>query len=168
MLQHLLPAFRRCVFLATPRPGRRLSEAVEAGQRSPSLPAGGRLLVAGSGAVVICLILSHWPQSLCPSVFLLFVSSQRGSWLPREASIHLLLATPQSTIPRDMSLDVNVNPRKLLLRITHPLKTILVQGQHHRSHITRTGWVLKLSIFFFYFFKDILCSRRISSQGRWS
>eukprot|EP00064_Thunnus_orientalis_P014659 superscaffoldBa00002579_g14706 len=52
---------------------------------------------------------------------------QRGTWLPREASIHLLLATPQSSIPRDMSLDLAFNPHRLLLRITHPLKTILIQ-----------------------------------------
>lgn len=137
MLQHLLPTSHHCVFTPTPWPSRRLSEVAEAGQRSPSLHVGGRLLVAGPGAAVICLIRSHWPQSSCTSVF---VSSQRGSWLPREASIHLLLATPQSTIPRDMSLDVNVNPRKLLLRMSHPLKTILVQGKHQRSRILRNAW----------------------------
>ncbi|XP_041659524.1 apolipophorins-like [Cheilinus undulatus] len=53
---------------------------------------------------------------------------QRGTWLPREASLHLLLATPQSSIPRDMSLDLTFNPRRLLLRMTHPLKTIVIQG----------------------------------------
>ncbi|KAI4809707.1 hypothetical protein KUCAC02_018573, partial [Chaenocephalus aceratus] len=54
---------------------------------------------------------------------------QRGTWLPREASIHFLLATPQSSIPRDMSLDLTFNPHRLLLRITHPMKTIHIQGQ---------------------------------------
>lgn len=58
---------------------------------------------------------------------------QRGTWLPREASIHLLLATPQSSIPRDMSLDLAFNPHRLLLRITHPLKTILIQGLSERN-----------------------------------
>lgn len=58
---------------------------------------------------------------------------QRGTWLPREASIHLLLATPQSSIPRDMSLDLSFNPHRLLLRITHPLKTIHIQGRSQGS-----------------------------------
>ncbi|XP_061654143.1 uncharacterized protein LOC133489262 isoform X2 [Phyllopteryx taeniolatus] len=51
------------------------------------------------------------------------------SWFPKEASIHLLLATPKSSIPRDMSLDLAFNPRRFLLRLSHPLKSILVQGE---------------------------------------
>lgn len=65
--------------------------------------------------------------------------SQKGSWLPREASLHLLLATPQSSILRDMSLDVDFSPHRLLLRITHPLKTILIQGESQRSSVTTTA-----------------------------
>ncbi|XP_070830189.1 uncharacterized protein [Chaetodon trifascialis] len=65
--------------------------------------------------------------------------AQRGSWLPREASIHLLLATPQSSIPRDMSLDLSFNPRRLLLRITHPLKTIHIHGQLEQERNTKSG-----------------------------
>ncbi|CAK6952249.1 uncharacterized protein LOC121908222 isoform X2 [Scomber scombrus] len=64
---------------------------------------------------------------------------QRGTWLPREASIHLLLATPQSSIPRDMSLDLAFNPHRLLLRITHPMKTILIQGQFEQERNIKTG-----------------------------
>ncbi|XP_068995564.1 uncharacterized protein [Embiotoca jacksoni] len=64
---------------------------------------------------------------------------QRGTWLPREASIHLLLATPQSSIPRDMSLDLAFNPHRLLLRITHPLKTILIQGQLEQESNIQSG-----------------------------
>ncbi|XP_061550368.1 vitellogenin-like [Phycodurus eques] len=51
------------------------------------------------------------------------------SWFPKEASIHLLLATPKSSIPRDMSLDLAFNPRIFLLRLSHPLKSILIQGE---------------------------------------
>ncbi|KAF7669802.1 hypothetical protein LDENG_00124500 [Lucifuga dentata] len=65
--------------------------------------------------------------------------TQRGTWLPREASIHLLLATPQSSIPRDMSLDLAFNPQRLLLRITHPLKTIHIQGQVAQERNIKTG-----------------------------
>ncbi|XP_037837860.1 uncharacterized protein LOC108248532 [Kryptolebias marmoratus] len=64
---------------------------------------------------------------------------QRGSWLPREASIHLLLATPQSSIPRDMSLDLAFNSHRVLLRITHPLKTILIQGQFEQEKNIKSG-----------------------------
>ncbi|CAJ1071926.1 uncharacterized protein LOC122887130 [Xyrichtys novacula] len=64
---------------------------------------------------------------------------QEASWFPREASLHLLLATPQSTIPRDMSLDLTFNPRRLLLRLTHPLKTVLIQGQLEKERKTTSG-----------------------------
>ncbi|XP_033993534.1 apolipophorins-like [Trematomus bernacchii] len=64
---------------------------------------------------------------------------QRGTWLPREASIHFLLATPQSSIPRDMSLDLTFNPHRLLLRITHPLKTIHIQGQLEQERNVKSG-----------------------------
>lgn len=60
-----------------------------------------------------------------------FKPEQRGFWFPREASIHLLLATPQSSISRDMSLDLAFNPSRFLLRISSPLKTIHVQGLSH-------------------------------------
>ena len=59
---------------------------------------------------------------------------QRG-WLPREASLHLLLATPQSSIPRDMSLDLVLQAQRMLLKVSHPLKTILLKGQ---SQTTQT------------------------------
>ncbi|CAB1444060.1 unnamed protein product [Pleuronectes platessa] len=65
--------------------------------------------------------------------------AQRGTWLPREASIHLLLATPQSSIPRDMSVDLAFNPHRLLLRITHPLKTIHIQGQLEQERNVKSG-----------------------------
>ncbi|XP_056913419.1 uncharacterized protein LOC130539234 isoform X1 [Takifugu flavidus] len=71
--------------------------------------------------------------------------AQRGSWLPREASLHVLLATPQSSIPRDMSLDLNFSPNRLLLRITHPLKTILIQGQLVQDRSVMSG-KMELSI----------------------
>ncbi|XP_034558816.1 apolipophorins-like [Notolabrus celidotus] len=64
---------------------------------------------------------------------------QKSTWFPREASLHLLLATPQSSIPRDMSLDLTFNPRRFLLRITHPLKTVLVQGQLEHEKKKKTG-----------------------------
>ncbi|XP_045907286.1 uncharacterized protein LOC123972095 isoform X3 [Micropterus dolomieu] len=64
---------------------------------------------------------------------------QRDTWLPREASIHLLLATPQSSIPRDMSLDLTFNPHRLLLRLSHPLKTIRIQGQLEQERNMKSG-----------------------------
>ncbi|XP_024908126.1 uncharacterized protein LOC112486278 [Cynoglossus semilaevis] len=64
---------------------------------------------------------------------------QRGFWFPREASIHLLLATPQSSISRDMSLDLAFNPSRFLLRISSPLKTIHVQGHLEQERNTKSG-----------------------------
>lgn len=178
MLQCLVPV-SCCRFFTPPsRTSPPLPEAAEAGQRPPSLPAGGCLLTAGSGARKYKDLLSPvrlfslcsenfrarstWPRyvvsgfkgfteydcrPLCVFVlssltvvnsFVPTYFSQRGTWLPREASIHLLLATPQSSIPRDMSLDLNFNPHRLLLRITHPLKTILIQGRSQRNTRTKT------------------------------
>lgn len=48
--------------------------------------------------------------------------------MPLEATLLLFLGTPQSTIPRDVSLDVNLSPKRLILKITHPLKNIHIQG----------------------------------------
>ncbi|KAJ8356852.1 hypothetical protein SKAU_G00196460 [Synaphobranchus kaupii] len=57
--------------------------------------------------------------------------SQRGTWVPLEASLHLFLGTPQSSVPRDVALDLSfssVTP-KLTLKVTHPLKSFSIQGQ---------------------------------------
>ncbi|XP_042083292.1 uncharacterized protein LOC102293428 [Haplochromis burtoni] len=67
------------------------------------------------------------------------IHHQRGTWLPREASIHLLLATPQSSIPRDMSLDLAFSPRRLLLKIIHPLKSIHIHGQLEQERNTKSA-----------------------------
>ncbi|XP_028987618.2 uncharacterized protein LOC114844422 isoform X2 [Betta splendens] len=64
---------------------------------------------------------------------------QRGTWFPREVSIHLLLATPQSSISRDMSLDLAFSPHRLLLRMAHPLKTIHIQGQMEQEGKIKSG-----------------------------
>ncbi|XP_019901155.3 uncharacterized protein LOC105030387 isoform X2 [Esox lucius] len=69
--------------------------------------------------------------------------TQRGSWLPREASLHLLLSTPQSSIPRDLSLDLAFQPDRLLFRISHPLKTVTIQGQLDQ---VRNMWTGKLEL----------------------
>ncbi|XP_054625428.1 uncharacterized protein LOC129177877 [Dunckerocampus dactyliophorus] len=61
------------------------------------------------------------------------------TWLPRDASIHLLLATPKSSMPRDMSLDLAFNPRRFLLRVSHPLKSILMQGQFEQEMSLKTA-----------------------------
>ncbi|XP_057713493.1 uncharacterized protein LOC130929889 [Corythoichthys intestinalis] len=58
---------------------------------------------------------------------------------PKEASIHLLMATPKSSIPRDTSLDLAFNPRRFLLRVSHPLKSILIEGQLEREPAITTA-----------------------------
>ncbi|TSS97525.1 Vitellogenin [Bagarius yarrelli] len=51
---------------------------------------------------------------------------QQNSWIPG-VNLLIFLGTPQSTVPRDMSLDFSLNPRRLVLKIVHPLKSILFQ-----------------------------------------
>ncbi|TRY85495.1 hypothetical protein DNTS_015852 [Danionella cerebrum] len=66
---------------------------------------------------------------------------QTKFWIPLEARLLLFLGTPQSTIARDVSLDINLSPKRLFLKITHPLKSILIQAQledlnnHHSGRI---------------------------------
>nr|XP_033505718.1 uncharacterized protein LOC117271565 [Epinephelus lanceolatus] len=91
---------------------------------------------------------------------------QRGTWLPREASIHLLLATPQSSIPRDMSLDLSFNPHRLLLRITHPLKTIHIQGQLEQERNIKSGKLELLIDGVHYYIMVLVDSHTLLSEQR--
>ncbi|XP_036941120.1 uncharacterized protein LOC119011822 isoform X1 [Acanthopagrus latus] len=92
--------------------------------------------------------------------------AQRGTWVPREASIHLLLATPQSSIPRDMSLDLSFNPHRLLLRITHPLKTIRIQGQLERERNVKSGKLELLVDGSHYYIMGLVDSQTLLSEQR--
>ncbi|XP_045070322.1 uncharacterized protein LOC121534786 [Coregonus clupeaformis] len=93
--------------------------------------------------------------------------TQSGSWLPREASLHLLLATPQSSIPRDMSLDLALSPHRLLLKMTHPLKTITIQGQLDQ---VRNIWTGKLELLIDnvhqYYIMGLIDSQTLLSEQR--
>ncbi|XP_029380588.1 apolipophorins [Echeneis naucrates] len=91
---------------------------------------------------------------------------QRGTWLPREASVHLLLATPQSSIPRDMSLDLAYNPHRLLLRITHPLKTIHIQGQLEQERNVKSGKLELMIDGLHYFIMGLVDTQTIQSEQR--
>lgn len=82
-------------------------------------------------AVITCIMSGygrfvHFIRIFCQND--LFVLCQRNSWMPQEATLLLFLGTPQSTFPRDVSLDLNFNQKKLILKIIHPLKNILIQG----------------------------------------
>uniref|UniRef100_UPI0037E98E19 uncharacterized protein n=1 Tax=Semicossyphus pulcher TaxID=241346 RepID=UPI0037E98E19 len=91
---------------------------------------------------------------------------QRGTWLPREANLHLLLATPQSSIPRDMSLDLTFNPRRLLLRITHPLKTILIQGHLEQERKIKSGKLELLIDGVHYYIMGLVDTQSLLSEQR--
>ncbi|XP_044075986.1 uncharacterized protein LOC122887130 [Siniperca chuatsi] len=91
---------------------------------------------------------------------------QRGTWLPREASIHLLLATPQSSIPRDMSLDLTFNPHRLLLRISHPLKTIHIQGQLEQERNVKSGKLELLIDGVHYYIMGLVDTQTLLSEQR--
>uniref|UniRef100_UPI003AABB2CD uncharacterized protein n=1 Tax=Centroberyx gerrardi TaxID=166262 RepID=UPI003AABB2CD len=92
--------------------------------------------------------------------------TQRGSWLPREASLHLLLATPQSSIPRDTSLDLVFNPHRLLLKIRHPLKTIHIQGQLDQERNVKTGKLELLIDSVHYYIMGLVDTQTILSEQR--
>ncbi|KAM6948683.1 uncharacterized protein FYW47_016632 [Aplochiton taeniatus] len=92
---------------------------------------------------------------------------QRGRWLPREASLHLLLATPQSSIPRDMSLDLALNPHRLLFKITHPLKTIHIHGQLGHERNIQTGRLeLLIDNVYLYYIMGLIDTQNLQSEQR--
>ncbi|XP_029560066.1 uncharacterized protein LOC115156670 isoform X1 [Salmo trutta] len=93
--------------------------------------------------------------------------TQSGSWLPREASLHLLLATPHSSIPRDMSLDLALSPHRLLLKMTHPLKTLTVQGQLDQVRNICTGQLeLLIDNVHQYYIMGLIDSQTLLSEQR--
>ncbi|XP_068195919.1 uncharacterized protein [Antennarius striatus] len=94
------------------------------------------------------------------------LTAQSGSWLPREASIHLLLATPQSSVPRDTSLDLVLRPRRLLLRLHHPLKTIHLQGQLDRDRTATSGKLELLMDGVRYFILGLVDAQNLPSEQR--
>ncbi|XP_070774929.1 uncharacterized protein [Enoplosus armatus] len=91
---------------------------------------------------------------------------QGRTWFPREASIHLLLATPQSSIPRDMSLDLTFNPQRLLLRISHPLKTIHIQGQLEQERNIKSGKLELLIDGVHYYIMGLVDTQTLLSEQR--
>nr|XP_043895928.1 uncharacterized protein LOC122778275 [Solea senegalensis] len=91
---------------------------------------------------------------------------QRGTWFPREASIHLLLASPQSSVSRDMSLDLAFNPQSLLLRITHPLKTIHMQGQLEKESSKKSGKLELIIDGVHYYIMGLVDTQTLMSEQR--
>ncbi|XP_030016481.1 uncharacterized protein LOC115437394 [Sphaeramia orbicularis] len=91
---------------------------------------------------------------------------QRGTWIPREASLHLLLSTPQSTVPRDMSVDLAFNPHRLLLRVSHPLKTIHIQGQLEQERNIKTGKLELLIDSAHFYIMGLVDTQMIASEQR--
>ncbi|XP_015259916.1 PREDICTED: uncharacterized protein LOC107104431 [Cyprinodon variegatus] len=91
---------------------------------------------------------------------------QGGAWFPRDASIHLLLATPQSSIPRDVSLDLTFDPHRVLLRVKHPLKTIILQGQLEQERRVKSG-LLELTVDSVqYYIMGLMDSSSLQSEQR--
>ncbi|RVE61387.1 hypothetical protein OJAV_G00170560 [Oryzias javanicus] len=95
-----------------------------------------------------------------------FLHHQKGSWLPRDASIHLLVATPQSSVPRDMSVDLVINPHRVLLRVTHPLKTIQIQGQLQHEKNIKSGKLEFRIDSFYYYIKGLVDTHTVLSEQR--
>ncbi|XP_057190895.1 apolipophorins-like isoform X2 [Triplophysa rosa] len=92
---------------------------------------------------------------------------QRNSWMPQEATLLLFLGTPQSTFPRDVSLDLNFNPKKMILKITHPLKTILIQGQLEQLNNQHSGRIeLLIDNIHHYFIKGLMETVNSASETR--
>ncbi|XP_023821135.2 uncharacterized protein LOC101165344 isoform X4 [Oryzias latipes] len=95
-----------------------------------------------------------------------FLHHQKGSWFPRDASIHLLLATPQSSIPRDMSVDLVINSHRVLLRVTHPLKTIQIQGQLQHERNIKSGRLELVIDSFHYYIMGLVDTHTVLSEQR--
>ncbi|XP_073705892.1 uncharacterized protein [Garra rufa] len=92
---------------------------------------------------------------------------QRNSWMPLEATLLLFLGTPQSTIPRDVSLDVNLSPKRLILKIIHPLKNILIQAQLEELNNQHSGRIeLLIDNIHHYFIKGLLETANLASETR--
>ncbi|XP_039517178.1 uncharacterized protein LOC120471430 [Pimephales promelas] len=92
---------------------------------------------------------------------------QRNSWMPLEATLLLFLGTPQSTIPRDVSLDVNLSPKRLILKIIHPLKNILIQAQLEELNNQHLGRIeLLIDNIHHYFLKGLLEMVNLASETR--
>ncbi|XP_051722649.1 uncharacterized protein LOC127497907 isoform X1 [Ctenopharyngodon idella] len=93
--------------------------------------------------------------------------TQRNSWMPLEATLLLFLGTPQSTIPRDVSLDVNLSPKRLILKITHPLKNILIQAQLEELNNQHSGRIeLLIDNIHHYFIKGLLETVNLASETK--
>lgn len=81
------------------------------------------------------------------------VCAQRDTWLSREIHLLLSLRTPQASIPRDMGVEFIISQHRLLLKVTHPQKNILIQGLCHRKPFIdilhfRIQWIVKPELFF--------------------
>ncbi|XP_047657702.1 uncharacterized protein LOC113644112 isoform X2 [Tachysurus fulvidraco] len=92
---------------------------------------------------------------------------QQNSWIPHEANILIFLGTPQSTIPRDISLDFNLNPQRLFLKIVHPLKSILIQGQFDELNGQRSGKAeILIDDKYHYYIKGLIETLSLSAEKR--
>ncbi|XP_058251674.1 apolipophorins isoform X3 [Hemibagrus wyckioides] len=95
-----------------------------------------------------------------------FVPKQ-NSWIPREANLLIFLGTPQSTIPRDISLDFNLNPQRLILKIVHPQKSILIQGQFDEVNGQRSGKAeILIDDKYHYYLKGLIETLNLPSEKR--
>ncbi|XP_049338919.1 uncharacterized protein LOC103023384 isoform X1 [Astyanax mexicanus] len=94
-------------------------------------------------------------------------TSQKNSWMPLEANLLIFLGTPQSTIPRDVSLDLSFSPRRLVLKIVHPLKTLLIQGllDELNGHWSGRAEVLVDDIYHYYL-KGLIETVSLPSEKR--
>ncbi|KAK3567891.1 hypothetical protein QTP86_027307 [Hemibagrus guttatus] len=92
---------------------------------------------------------------------------RQNSWIPREANLLIFLGTPQSTIPRDISLDFNLSPQRLILKIVHPLKSILIQGQFDELNGQRSGKAeILIDDKYHYYLKFYLTSSTVQVERR--
>ncbi|XP_073503825.1 uncharacterized protein [Phyllobates terribilis] len=67
--------------------------------------------------------------------------SQRGEWLPNEATLHFFLGTPKSEIKRDVGIDLyyNIPHRKFRLKLLHPKKKVQMDGRIESSRNSRNA-----------------------------
>ncbi|XP_031416008.1 uncharacterized protein LOC116218434 isoform X3 [Clupea harengus] len=91
----------------------------------------------------------------------------RDTRLPHEVHLLLSLRMPQSSVPRDIGLEFLLSHQRLLLKITHPQKNILIQGQLDHVKSTYTAKLeLLMDHVYHYYLKGLMETLSLPTEKR--
>ncbi|XP_028831417.1 uncharacterized protein LOC114787739 [Denticeps clupeoides] len=92
---------------------------------------------------------------------------QRDTWLPQEVNLLLSLRTPLSTVQRDMAIELSFSVHRLVLKITHPQKSLLIQGQLDQVKSVQTVKAeLLVDNFYHYYLKGLMDTVTLPTERR--